>query len=203
MNGEFALHRSAVRMWLLAIAGIPLVVVGLDVLYRRRISNFFSGLIFAADAPQVFEPRDVIWAIAILLIGLALAGFGLKELLSPRAVVRAGQEGLALRLGGPFKPPVVIPWDVIDDVGAEMVDDDGDIVPVMWVRLADVTVIPADPWGARWIDPTTLAVLASDWEMPANLVAEKVADVAVEVTRAASSTPEPRIQSTWPHDVLP
>lgn len=205
----FSVSRSGLRMWLVAMAGIPLVVLGLDVLYRRRITNFLSGLIFGTTDPQVFEPRDVIWAIALLIIGLTLSGFGLKELLAPRAVVTADAAGLSLRLAGPFRPPVVIPWGSIDDIGAEVLEDDGDLVPVMWVRLLDRASVPADPWGARWIDPQTLAVLAADWEMPANQVAEKVSDVAVEVSRAAAvppATPPPspyHEESTWPRDVRP
>lgn len=191
-------------MWLLALAGIPLVVLGLDVLYRRRITNFLSGLVFASSDPQLLEPRDTIWAIVLLLIGLILSGFGLKELLAPKPVVTADKEGLRLRLSGPFRAPTTIPWEAIDDIGAEIVDDDGDLISVMWVRLLDQSPIPADPWGARWIDASTLAVLASDWELPANEVAEKVADVAVEVSRVfAPPPPEPstRVESTWPFDV--
>jgi hypothetical protein len=205
----FSVNRSGLRMWLVAMAGIPLVVLGLDVLYRRRITNFLSGLVFGSTDPQVFEPRDVIWAIALLIIGLTLSGFGLKELLAPRAVVTADADGLSLRLAGPFRPPVVIPWASIDDIGAEVLEDDGDLVPVMWVRLLDRAQVPSDPWGARWIDPQTVAVLASDWETAAHQVAEKVSDVAVEVSRAAagpppSSPPSPfQEESTWPRDVRP
>ncbi len=195
-------------MWLLAMSGIPLVVLGLDVLYRRRITNYLSGLIFGSSDPQVFEPRDVIWAIALLIIGLTLSGFGLKELLAPRHVVEADASGLALRLAGPFRPPVVVPWEAVEDIGAEVLEDDGDLVPVMWIRFVDRSVAPSLPWGARWIDGTTLAVLAADWEMPPHQVAEKVADVAVAVTRASASIPpppppEPNPPPSWPHDVLP
>jgi hypothetical protein len=192
-------------MWLLALAGIPLVVLGLDVLYRRRITGFFSSLVFNPNEPQLFEPRDVIWAAVILLIGIILSGFGLKELLSPKPVLTAGPSGLGLRLAGPFRAPVTLPWEVVDDIGAEVVDDDGDLVPVLWVRLADRELIPADPWGARWIDESTLAVLASDWELPAPVVAERVTEVAMAVSREQVVPPPspPRVESSWPYDVIP
>jgi hypothetical protein len=190
-------------MWLLALAGIPLVVLGLDVLYRRRLTNFLSGLIFSPSDPQLFEPRDVIWAIVLLAIGLTLSGFGLKELLAPRPVVRADLSGLALPLGGPFRAPVTIPWSAIDDIGAETLEDDGDLIPVMWLRMVDRSVIPPDPWAARWIDRSTLAILASDWELPAAEVAQRVADVAVASARppVPPAPPPARTESTWPRDV--
>jgi hypothetical protein len=190
-------------MWLLALAGIPLVVLGLDVLYRRRLTNFLSGLIFSPSDPQLFEPRDVIWAIVLLAIGLTLSGLGLKELLAPRPVVRADSSGLGLPLAGPFRPPVTIPWLAIDDIGAETLEDDGDLVPVMWLRLLDRSAIPPDPWAARWIDRSTLAILASDWELPAAEVAQRVADVAVASARPPTTPAPPpaSTESTWPRDV--
>jgi hypothetical protein len=193
-------------MWLLALCGIPLMVVGLDILYRRRIISFFTEAIFAATDPQLIEPRDVIWAIFLLALGATLSGFGLKELLAPRAIVKADATGLSLRIAGPLRGPVVIPWEALDDIGAEALEDDGDLVTVMWLKFRDPSVAPPDPWGARWIDDKTLAVLASDWELPAKEVAEKVADIAVLSAQAAPArhaAPSPPPASTWPWDIRP
>ncbi|HEU4749967.1 MAG TPA: hypothetical protein VFT54_02805, partial [Acidimicrobiia bacterium] len=96
------MQRSGLRMWLVALSGIPLMVIGIDILYRRRIINFFSELVFASNSPQLVEPRDVIWAAFLLVLGAILSVFGLKELLAPRAMVRADSGGLHLRIAGPF-----------------------------------------------------------------------------------------------------
>lgn len=202
---EFSMQRSGLRMWLLALSGIPLMVIGLDVLYRRRIINFFSELVFAQNSPQLVEPRDVVWAAFLLVLGVIVSVFGLKELLAPRAVVKADAAGLHLRIAGPFRGPVLIPWEALDDIGAEQLEDDGDLVPVMWLRFRDLSMVPTDPWGGRWIDGKTLALLASDWEVPAREVAEKVADIAVtSSTRARprhQEAPPPKAVSTWPWDI--
>jgi hypothetical protein len=202
---EFSMQRSGLRMWLVALSGIPLMVIGLDVLYRRRIINFFSELVFAQDSPQLVEPRDVVWAAFLLVLGVILSVFGLKELLAPRAMVKADADGLHLRIAGPFRGPVVIPWDALDDIGAEQLEDDGDLVPVMWLRFRDLSLVPTDPWGGRWIDGQTLALLASDWEVPAREVAEKVADIAVaSATRTRprhQEDPPPKAVPTWPFDI--
>jgi hypothetical protein len=193
-------------MWLLALSGIPLMVIGIDILYRRRIIGFFTRAIFGASDPQLIEPRDLIWALFLLALGATLGAFGLKELLAPRAIVKADATGLRLRIAGPLKGPVVIPWDALDDIGAEDLEDDGDLVSVMWLKFRDPSVAPADPWGARWIDDKTLAVLASDWELPAKEVAEKVADIAVLSSQpgpARHAAPQPPRSSTWPWDIRP
>lgn len=200
---EFSMQRSGLRMWLVALSGIPLMVIGIDILYRRRIINFFSELVFAANSPQLVEPRDVIWAAFLLVLGAILSVFGLKELLAPRAMVRADSGGLHLRIAGPFRAPVVIPWDALDDIGAEQLEDDGDLVSVMWLRFKDLSMMPTDPWGARWIDRETLALLAADWEVPAREVAEKVADIAVASSARPrhQAQPPPKPASTWPWDI--
>jgi hypothetical protein len=203
---QLSVQRSGMRMWLLALSGIPLMVIGLDILYRRRIIGFFTRAIFAATDPQLIEPRDVIWGVFLLVLGATLSGFGLKELLAPRAMVKADATGLRLRIAGPLKGPVVIPWEALDDIGAEELEDDGDLVSVMWLKFTDPSVAPTDPWGARWIDDKTLAVLANDWELPAKEVAEKVADIAVlsqKPAPARHAAPPSPPTSTWPWDIRP
>lgn len=182
---QLTVRRSGLRMWLLALAGVPMIVLGVDVLFRRRLINAISSAVFNPNDPQLLEPRDVIWAVVLLVLGLILTGFGLKELVAPRPVVKADRFGLQLQLGHPFSRPVMLPWDEIDDVGAEDLDDDGDVIPAMWVRTDRPARLPRNPWGARWIDSNTLAMLASDWESHPRKVAELVADVAVNTARQA------------------
>jgi hypothetical protein len=174
-------------MWLLAMSGIPLVVIGVDVLGQRRISNWLSGLVFNAD-PQVYEPRDIVWAVALVLVGLLLSFMGLKELVVPKPVLMADGDGLRIRLAGPRHPPVAIPWEDLEDVRADVMDDDGDPVPVLVVSLNVDGLIPADPWAARRIAANTVAINATDWEQSPEQVVEKVTEVAVEAARALRAT---------------
>lgn len=173
-------RRSGWRAWAVAMLSIPLLVIAVDVLTNRRITDFFRGLLFRPDDTQLFEPRDVIWVAAMGVVGLVFALWGLRELLAPTPVLSATADGLALRLGGPLsRSTTTIPWDDIDDLGAGTVDDDGDRVPVLWVRVFDKEAIAPAPWGARWVDDRTLAVFAADWERPAAEVAPEVVEVAV------------------------
>jgi hypothetical protein len=183
MMDVIRVRKSAMRMWLIALAGVPLVTIGIDVLMRRRLFGAFSSIVFTGD-PQLVEPRDVIWAVVLLLLGLTFVGLGLRGLLISTPVLVADSKGLHLQLGHPLSRPVTIPWEEVDDIGAEDLNDDGSVIPVMWVRVTNPNRLPANPWGARWIEPDTLAVMAADWEQTPRAVAEAAAEIAVTVPQA-------------------
>jgi len=186
--------RSTVRMWLLAMAGIPLLIISLDVLTNRRLTNWLREIIFRPDDTQIFEPRDVIWAWGMFLFAAVIVVWGLKELFIPTKVVECRDEGLALKINGPFRQPSIIAWnDVVDVRGAE-VDDEGDRVSLFVVQLLTKGDLPDSPWGARWLDERELGVLADDWAQDPQEVADQVGDYAVEVSKRRAAAQR---QSIW------
>ena len=180
---RFEVRRSGLKMWLLSLAGVPLLVLGVDVLRNRRIISFFQNLIWPNGTPEVLEPRDYIWAVALITVGLVIAIFGVAELINPRPVLAASADGIRLRVGNPFASLSFVPWSEVANVGAENLDDEGDAVPVFLLTVADRNRFPAHPWGARWVDDKTLAVLASDWETGPTQAAAQVAAVAQQAAR--------------------
>lgn len=180
---KVVVRRSAVKMWLLAMAGIPLLVISLDVLTNRRITNWLREIIFRPEDTQIYEPRDVIFAWAMMLFAGFLVLWGLKELFVPTRVVECRPEGLALKVKGPFRPASVVPWSEIDDVYALSTIDEGTEVPLLGVRVLDRGDLPDHPWGARWVSSRELALLAEDWPQDPADVATKVVDYAVESAR--------------------
>jgi len=187
-------RRSALRMWLLAMTGIPLLVISLDVLTNRRLTDRLRGILFRPDDTQIFEPRDVIWAWAMLAFALFLVLWGLKELFVPTKVLECRDEGLALKLRGPFQPVSVVPWDSIVDVDGIRVEDEAAKIPLLWIEMISREGLPDQPWGARWVGPTELGVLAEDWSDSPDKVAESVADFAVA---AARRRPQQAVASLW------
>ena len=175
-------QRSAVKMWLLAVGGIPLLVISIDVLTSRRITNWLRELIFTPEDTQIYEPRDVIWAWAILLFAGFIVLWGLKELFRPTKVLEAKDEGLLVRLRGPFRRPDLIPWADIIDVCPGEITDEGDILILLKITLSTRGTLPDHPWGARWLEPRVLGLLAEDWSAPPAQVAEQIGDFAVEAT---------------------
>lgn len=174
-------RRSGLKMWLMSLAGIPLVVLGVDVLRSRRIIGFFQNLIWPNGNPEVLEARDHIWAAALIVVGLIIALYGVIELINPRPAIYADTLGIHVRLGHPLAKASLIPWDELDDIGAEDLDDEGDAVPVLWLSVLEPSRLPAHPWGARWLDTKTIAVLASDWEKAPAPVGMEIAQAALTV----------------------
>jgi hypothetical protein len=187
-------RRSALRMWLMAMGGIPLLVISLDVLTNRRLTNNLREILFRPERTQIFEPRDVIWAWAMLFFAVMLVVWGLKELFAPTKVLECRVEGLALKVNGPFRPPSVVPWDHLVDVGMIEVDDEGRKVPFFSVAVRDRRELPEDPWGGRWIAERQLGVLAEDWAENPRVVAEMVGDYAV---KEAERQPRRAVASLW------
>lgn len=185
-------RRSAIKMWLMAMGGIPLLVIALDVLTERRITRWLTDLIFRPEDVQIYEPRDVIFAWAMFLFAIFIVTWGLKELFVPTKVLECTDRGLSVKVSGPFKASSVIPWDNIRDVGGADIEDEGDIIPLFVVGVFNRDGLPGNPWGARWVDERDLAILAEDWGEDPQDVAEKVADYAVEAVKRqrAGSTAE-------------
>lgn len=176
-------RRSAVKMWLLAIGGIPLLVIAIDVLTNRRITNWLREIVFAPADTQIYEPRDVIFAWAMLLFSAVIVGWGLKELFWPTKVIEVREAGLLLKLRGPFRQADMVPWGEVVDVVSSTIDDEGDELPVLEVKLLGRGDLPDHPWGARWLDERNLAMLAQDWSKSPEEVVEELIESAVQVAR--------------------
>jgi len=176
-------RRSALKMWLMAMGGIPLLVISLDVLTERRITRWLTDIMFRPEDVQIFEPRDVIFAWVMLLFGALLVAWGLKELFIPTKVIECRDEGLAIRVNGPLRPPAVLPWDNIRDVGGADIDDEGDVIPLLIVTVFSRDGIADNPWGARWVAERELGIMAQDFDEDPQKTAEKIADYAVDKAR--------------------
>lgn len=178
-------RRSALKMWLMAMGGIPLLVISLDVLTARRITRWLTDLMFRPEDVQIFEPRDVIFAWVMFAFGVVAVIWGLKELFWPTKVVECQEQGLAVRINGPFRGPSVIPWKEIQDVGGADIDDDGDLIPLLIMTVTNRENLPDNPWGARWVADRELGIMAQDWDEDPQDAAERIAEYAVDVARSA------------------
>ncbi len=190
---KIVVRRSGLRMWLMAMGGIPLMVLALDVLTSRRITNWLRELVFPPQDTQIFEPRDVIFAWVMLGFSVFVVGWGLKELFFPTSVVEGRDEGLAVRIAGPLRQPSVIPWETLSKVYAGEAEDDGTVVPLLVLDVQGTEGLPDDPWGARWLGDGRLGVLAEDWSDTPDEVAVAITEFAVDARKRASA----RTASIW------
>jgi hypothetical protein len=181
-------------MWLMAIGAIPLLIIAVDVLTNRRITNWLREMLFTPADTQIYEPRDVIYAWGILLFASFLVIWGLKELFVPTRVVECRDGGLALKLRGPFRKHDVIPWARLVDVDAGEVLDEGEVLLLLRIRVLERGDLPAHPWGARWLEERLLGVLAQDWAVTPKEAAKLIGDFAVDAARRADRA---RVARLW------
>ena len=181
---QVLVRRSAWRMWLTSLVSTPLIVLAVDVLTQRRITNSLRDLLFRPDDTQLFEFRDVVWAWVILIVAGGVAIWALRELIVPTKVVSADLAGVRLQVTPPFRKPLFVAWSDVEDIGSATVEDEGDTFPVLWIRFVDVDVGLPEPWSARWMDERTLALMGSDWETDPIDVARLLADVAIQAATA-------------------
>lgn len=178
----FVVGRSALRTWLASLAAIPAIVVGVDVVWRRRIVGWLTERIFTGD-PQALELRDTIWAWTLIAVGGVVVLWGIKELFSPAPIIRTSELGVKVRMLGPFREQSFIPWDRLHDVSAGSIRDDGEPVEVLVIEVTDPDLLPTDPWGGRRIDETTVALFANEWDQTPGTAAHEIAERALVYAR--------------------
>lgn len=184
-----SIRRSALRMWVVSLIGVPLIVVAVDVLLSRRLSTGLLELLYTGDTlDQLFEGREILWAVVMGVVGLGMTGFGLKELLAPRAVLKTSPEGLHLKIQGPQRPDFVIPWSELHDIRGVEGNDEGDKVRLLEIEVKNGSTLPSNPWGARIAYGKVLQLLANDWEKRPEQVAEEVTQYAVSLARQGTLT---------------
>lgn len=183
-------RRSAWRMWVTSLVATPLIVIAVDVLSQRRITNSLRDILFRPDDTQLFEFRDVVWAWVILVSAGAVALWALRELIVPTKVIEADSAGVRLQVTAPFRKPLFLAWSDVEDIGSATVEDEGETFPVLWLRIGDIDTGLTEPWSARWMDQRTLALMASDWDIDPIEVAKLLAVLAIE-----SAVPEPGLES--------
>ncbi|NOY55092.1 MAG: hypothetical protein GXP34_03810 [Actinobacteria bacterium] len=182
-------ERSALRVWLLSLLGVPFILLGLDLLTEQRFINAFGALVYGAEQIPAFEPRDKIFAIVSVLAGLVLVIWGLRDLVLPRKLVVADGAGLRIALAGPLRRAVSIPWDEVGDIRAEMADEGGEMLPVLVVEFSDPDRLPTDPWAARWVGPTTLMIESAGWSLSAESVAATLNKIRESIPAESEAMP--------------
>lgn len=179
-HADLIVRRGALRMWLLAVLGVPFIIYGVDLLIERRLATTITDLIYPGEAvtPPPFETHDAAWAWVFLIAGSVLTLWALKELIAPRRVVHADWQGVALAVGGPFVSAVRLPWSVVGDFSAGMDTDGAGSYPVLRLKVFEPQTLPTNPWGARWDDNGVMSISAKDWDRPPGEVADRLDEMA-------------------------
>lgn len=178
-----AVRRRLGGRWSLGLVGAVLILHGGGLLFGWSPTRTVLDLIYPnQDAPGI-ETRDMGWAAMFLIVGALLVVWTSLRLVSRRPVLRGDLEGLRLAVKGPFRRAVTVPWSEVGSVAATTVRDDYGDTPALLIRLADPSRIGPNPWGARWIEPSTLSMNAPDWDRDPRSVADRLREVAATGAR--------------------
>lgn len=212
-HADLTVRRGALRMWLLAVLGVPFIIYGVDVLVERRLATTITDLIYPGEGvtPPPFETHDQAWAWVFLIAGSVMTLWALKELIAPRRVVHADSQGVILAVGGPFVSAVRLPWSVVGDFSAGMDTDGAGSYPVLRLKVFEPETLPKNPWGARWDGNGVMSISAKDWDRPPGEVADRLDEMAAlyrEPPSVDPTSPVHRQADAWINpagsaDVLP
>ena len=122
------------------------------------------------DVGRTEQRRDVFFGVALLVGGVAALGWAVKELFVPVPFLVADDDGLLIRVDGPGNPPRRFRWEGIVEIRSSLLDDDGEEIPVLSIRLLDIEEVPYLPAGAR-AEPPWIHVYADEWDAPAHQIA--------------------------------
>jgi len=181
MTETVEFEKSARKVWLLSILGVPFLLLGADFFFEQKLFGVFRDFVYGTEDLPAFEPRDTIIAVIFIIGGAFLTLWGLKELVFPKKVLVADKEGLRIAVAGPFRPPVLVPWDVLSDVEYVVINDEGDLCPSIRLEMTQRTGLPDHPWGARWDGGNRLMIDATGWSPPAS----ELVDALVRIRRSA------------------
>jgi hypothetical protein len=181
--------RSPWRLTLLLVLSVPAVLLAVDRLYSHRWVP--KPATYSATVGQTVDDlgntvpitaqllthdgraehrRDLALGSLLLAGGVATMGYAVVGLLRPRPLLRAGDEGISIRVDGWGHPPRLLPWESIVEVRSGVRDIDGAESPVLSILLDDPSLVPFDPAGAV-ADPPWLHLWAEEWDRPVQQIA--------------------------------
>lgn len=162
--------RAPLRLWVLALAGVIMMVLAFDAVIGERILPAFGRVVYGPEEAPLQGEELLVWAFAFGIGGAVLAGWALRELVVPRWILAADETGLELpRAEGRAWS---VPWNRVIDLSlGQLMELDGPI-RALFVVLEDPSGIPDQLRGLVRVDHWTLAVHASGWSEPPEVVLE-------------------------------
>ena len=200
---DLVVRRRLGGRWYLGLVGAVLILHGGGLLFGWPSTTTILELIYPNRDLPVLESRDMGWAGMFLIAGILLIVWTITRLAGRRPVVGGTEDGLRLAVGGPFRRAITVPWNEVGPVSATTTTDDYGTVEILLVGLADPGRIGPNPWGARWIEPSTLCMFAQDWDQDPEQVVERLRARAETGNGIALDEPEPSPAVAEPDRAVP
>ncbi len=72
MTEKIEFEKSAWKVWILALLGVPLLLIGADFFFEQKLIEFVRELIYGNEEWSAADPRDRIFAALFLALFAAL-----------------------------------------------------------------------------------------------------------------------------------
>jgi hypothetical protein len=150
-------RRSIFKVWLLGVLGLPLIFIAVDYVWGTfGFLDLFGSWSYGSKEVEAFEPRDDVLVAILGSLGIACTGFTIKEVVAPRRLLAADDDGVHVPLRGPLRRPHGISWYQVKELRAE--DD------ALLIEVQSRGDLPEDPWGARWVEERVLRIPSAWWD---------------------------------------
>ncbi len=155
--------RAPLRLWILALAGVIMMVLAFDAVIGERILPTFGRVVYEPEEAPPQGEELLVWAFVFAISGAVLAGWSVREIIARRRIFAADETGLELpRPGG---ASWTVPWSRVIDLSlGQLMEPDGPL-PALLVVLEDPSEMPDQLRGMARVDRWTLAIHASGWSM--------------------------------------
>jgi len=181
--------RTPLRLLTYALLAVPAILLAVDMTVSNRFvrapdttevvvgeTSSESGELVdvtkdvLTDVGRAERRRDLLFAAALFVGGVAAMGWALKELARPTRFLLADDEGLLIKVDGVRQPPRRFGWSGIAEVRSGLIEDDGIETSVLSIRLLDAEDVPHLPTGGC-SEPPWLHLYSDEWDQPAYQVA--------------------------------
>lgn len=157
------------------MGGVILILLALDIVWFRLLTDYFRELLFRPDDTQLFENRDVMWGWTMMVGGILMFIWAAKENASPTIWLTAQPDGLGLGVRSPGGTLLVIPWRKLSRVWVDELTEDEERYQVLRVEVNDPSLFPLSVLNGRRVSDTEIAVFTYSWNQDPGAVVELIA----------------------------
>ncbi|MDX1691663.1 MAG: hypothetical protein R3290_11640 [Acidimicrobiia bacterium] len=182
--------RSPLRLLAMLLVAVPMILLAIDMTVTQRFfppratTQVVTGTAVDPETGETVDVtedvltrdgeaqqrREVAFGLFLFVGGVGLLGWAAKDLVAPKRLIEAGDDGIVLDITRRGEPPVVIPWLEVREIRSGTISDEGGEAPALLIKVSDPDRFPDRPYGAV-VDGRWISLYAEEWDRSAQDVA--------------------------------
>jgi hypothetical protein len=195
-----SVSRSPLRLLTMVLVAVPMMLLALDmsVTYRFFPQPATTAVVVGSDTdPETGQSiditedvltrdgeaqrrREVAFSLLLGIGGVVLLAAAAKDLVAPKRLLEADEDGILLDVTRRGEPPVRLPWEDVAEIRSGAITDEAGSTPALVIRVDDPGLLPDRPYGAV-VHLDEIRLYSDEWDRSAQDVA---ATLSLRVTRA-------------------